>query len=77
MNQHSVTVADGQDLERDALFVTVRDGELADKQALTKADMSWLHSKTCCSLWQLDVDEGVCEFRDQTMHPFGGWPRAG
>ena len=31
--------------ESDELFITVRDGELAEaREALEKADMSWLHS---------------------------------
>ena len=31
--------------ELDELFITVRDGELAEaREALEKADMSWLHS---------------------------------
>ena len=49
--------------ELDELFITVRDGELAEaREALEKADMSWLHSafrQNMLFLWQLVVAAGA------------------
>ena len=46
MSQHVVTLADDPDnLNRDELFVTVRDGEPAEaKEDFGESDLSWLHS---------------------------------
>eukprot|EP00439_Symbiodinium_sp_Y106_P063000 s813_g9.t1 len=73
MSQHVVAVADGE--ERDRLFETVRDGDLAEaKAALAKVNMSELHSslkqnalffvaarrrRGCVLLAKLCIREGV------------------